>query len=257
MYLVTTHDVDAVPDRPCALRCRDYPKALVRYFTDGFLLRTVGNDEPVSGDATLPHDVYDVGVTVRWVNVYQARLVDVLVHPYLAMRKAYLLQGGRVVGVAKIQAEQGLNLTLLCRRQLVNDVPILKHQARHPSRQSSGVNGKKVWVFNALNLGVLGLGKEAVSSVVADYELAVRPTDELVVHPKASRGVVVHPYLSTGADGQLPKDLPCQAVGLVDEQVVTLSVLRILCVLVRLELYKAAVQSTVEALRVVACEEGA
>ena len=173
------------------------------------------------------------------------------------MRKAYLLQGGRVVGVAKIQAEQWLNLTLLDRRKLVNDVPILQHQARHTSRKATGVNGKKVWVFNSLYLCVLGLGQEAVASVVADDELAVRPSDELVVHPKASRWVVVHPYLSTGADGQLPKDLPCQAVGLVDEQVVTLTILRILCVLVRLELYKAAVQSTVEALRVVACEEGA
>ena len=104
-------------------------------------------------------------------------MVDVLVHPNLAMRKAYLLQGGRVVGVAKIQAEQGLYLTLLGRRKLVHDVPILQHQASHTSRQPTCVNGKKVLVFNALNLCVLGLGQEAVASVVADDELAVRPTD--------------------------------------------------------------------------------
>ena len=79
--------------------------------------------------------------------------------------------------------------------------------------------------------------------MVADYQLYIIPTYQVLMHPKPCRRVVVDEYAHTGTDSQLPVYFPRYTVCLIDEKVVTFTVLCILPVLERAKLNDTAIDA--------------
>ena len=129
-----------------------------------------------------------------------------------------------------------IHLPLLMWWQLVNDAPVGEDKSGYLSGQSSCVNSPKFGVVNLFNLLVLLLSQESIVSVVAQNQSAIIPADDVVVNPKPCTWVVVDEHLLSGSDGKLPKHFVWHTVRFVHEQIITLSVLRILRILVTLEL---------------------
>ena len=170
------------------------------------------------------------------------------------MGKHYMFQSRRVIRKAEVHAVR-THPPLIGRGQAVHDIPTGKHQARYLSRQSTGIDFPQLIIRNALNPFVFLFRQERVAPMVGNDELRALCIDNIIVAPETSRGVVVDIDTLTGSYLELPKNVVRNSVGLIHEEIVALSVLRILTIFVALEFENGVVSSRDEASALVHVEK--